>query len=173
MKSKDIILIILVIIIILSVIAHKLTNKKNKLLSFWLGFSVINIFFSYMIIHKDYVVNYSCKNDYWNKTDYKLNGNFILESYAEYKCGCDPRFNDPYNMTYYYELFNIILATVLIFTANNINMLKNVLFLQALNSIISFYTLKDYSNLNIKKIAYHGFVSSYIIIPFILIYQLK
>jgi hypothetical protein len=173
MKSKKILLFLLVMLVILSVIAHKVTNKKNKLLSFWLGFSVINIFFSYMIIHKDYVVNYSCKNDYWNRTDYNLDGHFLLESYGEYKCGCDLRYNYSNSIVYYNELINILLSFVLLFTVGNTIIFKDVLFLQALNTIIYFATLKDYSNMDLRKTIYLGFSSLNTIIPLILIYQLK
>ncbi len=173
MKSKEVLLILFVLLIILSVIAHKLTNKKNKLLSFWLGFSIITLLFSYMIINKNHVVNYSCKNNYWGRNDYNLDGYFLLESYGEYKCGCDLRYNYSNSIVYYNELINILLSFALLFTVGNTIIFKEVLFLQALNTIIYFATLKDYSNMNFKKSAYLGFSSLYTIIPLILIYQLK
>ena len=173
MKSIEIILFLLVILVILSVIAHKVTNKKNKLLSFWLGFSVITLCYSYMIIHTNKLVEYSCNNDYWGRSDYKLNGDFFIQSFGEYKCGCDLRYNDPYSIVYYNELINLFCFIAIIFSINNINMLKIALLIQALNTIIYFVTLKDYSNMNLKKSSYLFYGGLYTTIPLILLYQLK
>ncbi len=172
MKSKELLLILLAIIIILSVVAHKLTNKKNKLLSFWLGFSVFTIIYvSYMFINKNHLVNYSCKNNYWNRNDYKFNGHFLLDTYGEYKCGCDLRYNNHNSIVYYNELINILLSSALLFTVGNIAIFKDILFLQCVNTISYFATLEDYSNMNLRKIIYLGISSLYSVVPFILLYR--
>jgi hypothetical protein len=177
MKSKELLLGLIVIVIILSVVAHKLTNKKNKLLSFWLGVTLFTIIYvSYMIINKNHVVNYSCSNDYWERKDYKFDAHFLMETYGEYKCGCDVRYNDPNSVVYYNELINILLSTALLFTVGNIPIFKDILVLQAINTITYFATLIDYSFHNPIKntnYIYLGISSLYFIIPIMLIYQLK
>jgi len=177
MKSKELLLVLIVIVIILSVIAHKLTNKKNKLLSFWLGVTLFTILYvSYMIINKNHVVNYSCSNDYWNKKDYQFNGNFLLETYGEYKCGSDLRYNDPNSIVYYNELINILLSTALLFTVGNVPIFKDILVLQAINTLSYFGTYINYLFHHIIKTPnyiYLGISALYFIIPFVLLTQLK
>ncbi len=174
MKSRELLLILIVIIIILSVVAHRLTNKKNKLLSFWLGFSIFTIIYvSYMFINKNHLVNYSCKNNYWGRNDYKFNGNFLLDSYGEYKCGCDLRYNNHNSIVYYNELINVLISTALLFSIDKIGVFKDLLFLQALNTLTYFATLKNYSNMNLRKTVYLSISGLYLIVPLILFYQLK
>jgi hypothetical protein len=174
MKSKELLLGLIVIVIILSIVIHKLTNKKNKLLSFWLGVTLFTlIYVSYMIINKNHVVNYSCKNNYWGRNDYDFNGHFLLETYGEYKCGCDLRYDNHNSIVYYNELINILLSTALLFTVGNTIIFKDVLFLQGLNTLTYFATLKDYSNMDLRKTIYLGISSLYLFVPFMLIYQLK
>ncbi len=174
MKSRELLLGLIVIVIILSVVAHKLTDKKNKLLSFWLGTTLFTtIYVSYMILNKNHVVNYSCKNNYWGRNDYSLNGYFLLESYGEYKCGSDLRYDDHNSIVYYNELINILLSSALLFTVGNTTIFKDVLFLQAVNTISYFATLNDYSNMDLRKIIYLGISALWIVVPFMLIYQLK
>jgi hypothetical protein len=174
MKSKELLLGLIVIVIILSVVAHKLTNKKNKLLSIWLGVTLFTlIYVSYMIINKNHVVNYSCKNNYWGRNDYNFNGYFLLESYGEYKCGCDLRYDDHNSILYYNELINILLSTALLFTVGNTTIFKDILFLQAVNTISYFATLKDYTLRDLRKNIYLGISALWIAVPFVLIYQLK
>ncbi len=174
MKSRELLLGLVVIVIILSVVAHKLTNKKNKLLSFWLGVTLFTIILvSCMLINKNHLVNYSCKNNYWGRNDYNFNGHFLLETYGEYKCGCDLRYDDHYSIVYWNELINILLSTALLFTVGNTTIFKDILFLQAVNTLTYFATLKDYSNMDLRKIIYLGISALYFIVPFMLIYQLK
>ncbi len=174
MKSRELLLGLIVIVIILSVVAHKLTNKKNKLLSFWLGVTLFTIIYvSYMILNKNHVVNYSCTNNYWGRNDYNFDGNFLLDTYGEYKCGCDLRYNNHNSIVYYNELINILLSSALLFTVGNMAIFKDILFLQCVNTISYFATLEDYSNMNLRKIIYLAIVSLYFIVPFMLIYQLK
>ena len=174
MKSKELLLGLIVIVIILSIVIHKLTNKKNKLLSFWLGVTLFTlIYVSYMIINKNHVVNYSCKNNYWGHNDYDFNGHFLLDTYGEYKCGCDLRYDNHNSIVYYNELINILLSTALLFTVGNTIIFKDVLFLQGLNTLTYFATLTDYSNMDLRKTIYLGISSLYLFVPFMLIYQLK
>ncbi len=126
-----------------------------------------------MLINKNHLVNYSCKNNYWGRNDYNFDGNFLLDSYGEYKCGCDLRYNTHNSIVYYNELINILLSTALLFTVGNRTIFKDLLFLQAVNTLTYFTTFKDYSNMNLRKIIYLAIVSLYFIVPFMLIYQLK
>ncbi len=164
----------IIIILLLTTVVHKILNKKNKLLSFWIAFSIFTIIYvSYMLINKNHLVHYSCTNKYWNRKDYKLNGVFFLDTYGEYKCGCDLRYNNPTSIVYYNELINILISSALIFTVNNTYVFRQLLKAQALNTFVYFATLKDYSNMKYRKSIYLGISSLYTIIPIILLYQLK
>ncbi len=175
MFAKELLIIMIIVIIILTTIVHKLLNKKNKLLSFWIAFSIFTIIYvSYMLINKNHVVKYNCNTKYWNKKDYKLDGLFFLDTYGEYKCGADLRYNNQSSIVYYNELINILISSALIFSVNTPKIFTKLLIAQALNTIVYFVKLDNLSKIKLfptKKIIYLSITSLYVIIPLILAFK--
>ena len=172
MKSYELIIIVAVLLVVLFMIIQKTLKYKNKLLTFWLTITIFTVFYvSFMLLNKKHVANYSCSNKYWHKKDYNFDKQFLLDTYGEYKCGCDMRYDEETNFVYTNELFNILISIGLLCTFNNIPLFKNLLLLQFFNTIIYFVTLEDFSNWTMRKTIYLGISALYVVVPAILFHQ--
>lgn len=143
--------------------------SSNMYISIWLGIGIFTILLvSNMLIHKRELINYPCSNNYWSRTDYQFNSAFFLDTYGEYKCFADSRYNNPASIVYYNELINIIISVALLLVIRRPALFRGLLLVQALNTIIYFMGLGDWSNLISRKGIFLGISALYIIYPALL-----
>ncbi len=143
--------------------------SKNIFIAIWLGIGIFTILLvSNMLIHKRELINYSCSNNYWSRNDYQFNPAFFLDTYGEYKCFADSRYNNPASIVYYNELINIIISGALLITIAHPALFRYLLLTQALNTLVYFSGIDDWSNLISRKGVYLGISALYIIYPALL-----
>lgn len=171
-RLLKLIVICIMIALILLIASIRVLKKRQKYIFVWFYFNVlISLYEIYIILVRNNIDSRYCETEFWDKENKR---ELFLEYWNEYSCKTDYRYFDKNNYVYILESLNVFFTILLGLTLYIKNLEKfqtQVLFLQFLNAVVYFGTLKGYRDGQkpFQDHIYRGISSLWLVIPVLLL----